>query len=77
MGEEKFNIDCIGDMCPVPVIKAEKELEKMEKGQYLVIKTDHSCTVQSVANHFHKKLGYPCSAEEIDYGIWEISIQKK
>ena len=70
-------IDCIGEMCPIPIIKAERELKKLQYGDELTIKTDHSCTMQAVVNHFQRKMGYPSYSEEIDYGIWLITIKKQ
>ncbi|OEF96743.1 sulfurtransferase TusA family protein [Desulfuribacillus alkaliarsenatis] len=70
-------IDCIGEMCPIPIIKAEKQLQNLQTGDELHIKTDHSCTMQAVVNHFQRKMGYPSSSEEIDYGIWNIKIRKQ
>lgn len=73
----EIHIDCIGEMCPIPIIKAERELGKLQSGDVLHIKTDHSCTMQAVVKHFQAKKGYPSFSEEIDYGIWQIKIVKK
>ena len=37
-------IDCFGDICPVPVIKIEKELKTIQPGDEFMLVTDHSCT---------------------------------
>ncbi|MDW7673138.1 MAG: sulfurtransferase TusA family protein [Bacillota bacterium] len=71
-----FIIDCLGEMCPIPILKAEKKLENLKDGDSVGIMTDHSCTKTAVVNYFCKKKGYPCSVEEIDVGIWEIRIKK-
>lgn len=70
-------IDCIGEMCPIPIVRAEKMLKNVAEGDSVTIKTDHSCTSYAVAQHFQMKLGYPCASQEIDYGIWEITIKKQ
>jgi TusA-related sulfurtransferase len=67
------SIDCLGDMCPIPVLKSKKELEKMESGDVLKIVTDHSCVLESV-NHQFKKHQVRC--EEVISGVWEIFITK-
>ncbi len=69
-------LDCIGEMCPIPIIRMEKALKTLSAGDRVTVKTDHSCTTQIVIDHFQKKMGYPCFAEEIDYGIWQISVEK-
>ena len=50
-------IDCFGDMCPLPVLKAEKALKNITKGESFVLITDHSCVVQSVQEKYaHRNL---------------------
>ncbi len=36
-------IDCLGDMCPVPVMKLQRETKKMKPGESVLLITDHSC----------------------------------
>ncbi|OEH85401.1 hypothetical protein BHU72_04745 [Desulfuribacillus stibiiarsenatis] len=74
---QEKTIDCIGEMCPIPILKAEQELKALGNQDKVHIKTDHSCTMQSVVKHFQNKLGYPSSVQEIDYGIWLITIEKR
>lgn len=74
--DNEVNIDCIGEMCPIPIIRAEKALKDLAAGAVVRIKTDHSCTMQAVVGHFQRKMGYPSYCEEIDYGIWLITIEK-
>ncbi|SES71280.1 TusA-related sulfurtransferase [Anaerobranca gottschalkii DSM 13577] len=69
-------IDALGEMCPIPIIKAEKELKKLNKGEKLVLETDHSCSIQSVVKHFEGKYNYKCSYIEVEEGIWQITIEK-
>lgn len=67
------SIDCLGDMCPIPVLKSKKELAKMKSGDVLKIVTDHSCVLESVTHQFKK-----CHIrhEEVINGVWEIYITK-
>lgn len=66
-------IDCLGDMCPIPILKTRRELKKMKSGEVVKVVTDHSCVLEAVINHFKK---YEISHEEVMNGIWEISIRK-
>ncbi|UNC92777.1 sulfurtransferase TusA family protein [Candidatus Contubernalis alkaliaceticus] len=70
-----FFIDALGDMCPIPALRAEQKLKKLKKGDVLVIETDHSCAMTSIPNHLKKK----CSVEikEVEEGIWQIIMTKK
>ncbi len=70
-------IDALGEMCPIPIIKAEKKLKKLNMGEKVVLETDHSCSIQSVTSHFTKKYGYACTITEVEEGVWQIEIIKK
>jgi tRNA 2-thiouridine synthesizing protein A len=70
-------VDSLGEMCPIPIIKAEKKLKTLKPGEKLILETDHSCSIQSVTGHFEKKYGYICSIVEVEEGIWQIEIIKK
>jgi len=73
----KHFLDVMGEMCPIPIIKAERFLKKLKSGEKLILETDHSCSIQSVTEHFQRKYGYPCKVVEIEEGIWQIEILKK
>lgn len=69
-----IDIDCMGTMCPVPVVKAQIQYKKINAGDSVTIITDHSCTSQSIKDAFKT---YNCEIEvEEDEGIWEIIIKK-
>lgn len=68
-------VDCVGEMCPVPVVKAQIQYKKMNPGDSITIVTDHSCTPQSLKEAF-KKLSCDINVQE-ENGIWEITITKK
>lgn len=70
-------VDALGDMCPIPVIKAENVLKKLPVKDRVVLETDHSCSLSSVTNHFKNKYGYSSEIKEVDDGIWQIIIEKK
>lgn len=65
-----------GEMCPVPLLKAEKKLKELMAQDTLVLETDHSCTARTVAIWAGKK-GYRVSTDEVANGIWQIRIQKQ
>lgn len=66
-------IDALGDFCPVPIIKVQNAIKKLQPGDRIVLLTDHSCTVGALKEEMvRKRLGF--SSEEVDYGIWQITI---
>ncbi|MDF2531950.1 MAG: hypothetical protein K0Q65_1531 [Clostridia bacterium] len=67
-------VDCIGEMCPVPLIKAQIQYKKINSGEHITIIADHSCTSQALIDAFKK---FDCDVKvEEENGIWEITITK-
>lgn len=67
-------LNCLGDMCPVPIMKLQKCSELMQ-GEELKLITDHSCVVESITDYCRK---HGCAIETTEpmNGIWELHIQK-
>jgi len=68
-------IDCLGEMCPIPVMRIKQALQNMKPNDSVKVITDHSCVHQSILVHFDKK-DLLVSSEEVMNGIWEIVITK-
>ena len=68
-------IDCFGDICPVPVLKAAARLKQLKKGGSFILITDHSCVVAFVKEKYAHQ---PVSLEidEVMNGVWEITFRK-
>ncbi len=69
-------LDCLGEACPVPLVKAEKALEKLASGDVLIVQIDHSCAMKNVPE-WARKQGHEVELEEVDDGEWECIIEKK
>ncbi len=68
-------LDCMGEACPVPLIKAEKALEKLDVADILIVQIDHSCAMKNVPE-WARKQGHNVEIEEVDDGEWECVIEK-
>ncbi|MEG0328187.1 MAG: sulfurtransferase TusA family protein [Erysipelothrix sp.] len=68
-------IDCLGDICPIPILNLQKELESIHDGNEVTLITDHSCTLQSV-NDFCAMHSLKYTVDEVITGVWEIIISK-
>ena len=73
MAERELN--CLGEACPVPLIKAQKEMESMAVGDVLVLHIDHSCAMKNIPD-WAREAGHAVEIEEIDDGEWDIIIEK-
>ncbi len=69
------NINCLGDMCPIPLMKLKECKALKAKGDTVMLVTDHSCSVESITD-FCKKNGLGLSVVEPMNGIWELTIEK-
>jgi tRNA 2-thiouridine synthesizing protein A len=68
-------IDCFGDICPIPLLKAQKETAQMSVGDEVIIVTDHSCTVESI-EEYYLNTSFKMEIDEVINGVWEIHITK-
>lgn len=68
-------IDCLGDICPVPVMKLQREVKKMQSGDSVMLVTDHSCTVKTV-REFCDTHKMAFDSDEVMNGVWEITVSK-
>ena len=64
-------LDCFGDMCPIPVIKVEREFAKLKEGERYMLVTDHSCVLKSIKEKYKN-----ISVSEPMNGVWEITFTK-
>jgi TusA-related sulfurtransferase len=72
---KEVELDCMGEACPIPLIKTEKALESMEVGDTLIVLIDHSCAMKNVPE-WARKQGHEVELEEVDDGEWECYIEK-
>lgn len=72
---KEVRLDCMGEACPLPLVKAEKELAKLSVGDLLIVEIDHSCAMKNVPEKFRSE-GHNVEIEEIDDGEWEVYIEK-
>ncbi len=68
-------LDCLGEACPIPLVKAEKALVKMAVGDVLIVQIDHSCAMKNVPE-WARNQGHEVELEEVDDGEWECIIEK-
>ena len=72
---KEFTLDCMGEACPLPLMKTEKQMEKMEVGDVVIVQIDHSCAMKNVPE-WARNQGYNVEIDEVDDGEWEVIIEK-
>lgn len=73
MAEKRLNI--LGEVCPIPLIRTQKELETLLPNDTLIVETDMGQTVRNILRWCENQ-GYCFEVDESDNGIWAISITK-
>jgi len=71
----EYELDCLGEACPVPLMKAEKKMATLNKGDVLVVHIDHSCAMKNVPE-WARSQGFNVEVEEVDDGEWDVIIEK-
>jgi len=70
-------IDVTGEVCPYPVIAAQKELLKMNPGEILAEITDHTISTHTVPDAVKaKKLAELIGVEELSPGLYRIYLKR-
>ena len=72
---KEFTLDCMGEACPIPLIKTEKKMKELAVGDILIVEIDHSCAMKNIPE-WSRNQGYNVEIDEIDDGEWEIVIEK-
>ncbi len=65
-------LNCLGDFCPVPMMKLTRLLSQGPKEDVKLI-TDHSCVCESITE-FCRKKKFSLSITEPVSGVWEMYI---
>ena len=73
---ELIRLDCLGDICPIPIMKLRKWEGEMSKGRQIMLITDHSCVSESIKNYCCLK-HYTVEIREPVNGVWEFYICEK
>lgn len=71
----EYRLDCMGEACPIPLIKTQKKMAELKVGDTLIVEIDHSCAMKNVPE-WARKEGHNVDIEETAEGEWEIYIEK-
>jgi len=72
---KEVTLDCLGEACPVPLVKAQKAIEDLAIGDVLIVQIDHSCAMKNLPE-WAREAGHNVEIEEVDDGEWEVVIEK-
>ena len=69
-----IEIDCLGDMCPVPILKLKDAIKTASANQTIKLITGHSCVLENIKDILQKSR-YTFYFDEVITGVWEIFVE--
>lgn len=71
----RHELDLVGEVCPVPVLKAAEAMERLAPGDVLTIITDFARSVRNLMD-WAERCGHPFEVEELADGSWAVHVSK-
>ncbi len=75
--EKRYILDVRGYTCPYPVIYTRKALTRLSTGEVLEVLTDNPPSCENVPRAVKEDGHDVLSVENIDRGVWRITIVKR
>lgn len=73
----KYDLDITGKGCPYALLFVRKKLKKLESNDILVVVCDHPPAALNNIPTAMEKDGHDLSREQIEPGLWKLTITKK
>ncbi len=70
----EFLLDTVGDVCPVPLLKVQKEARRLGPGDLLVIEIGQPRTVRNIIE-WAAKNGYATEVSPEAHGMWRLGLR--
>ena len=70
-------LDTIGKVCPFPLVEAKKEMKALSSGDTLTIYFDCIQGTESLPLWIAEEGHTATNFEQVEDGIWHLTIQKK
>lgn len=74
--EFDLDLDAIGLLCPLPVLKARKRLAGLAPGQVLRLRCDDPASIVDVP-HYCNESGHELISQNRRDGFWEFFVRKR
>lgn len=71
----EIELDCLGEACPVPLIRTQKAMDGMAVNDIIVVHVDHSCAMKNVPD-WARSVGHNVEIDEVGEGEWDIVVEK-
>ncbi|KKM09272.1 hypothetical protein SY88_19830 [Clostridiales bacterium PH28_bin88] len=68
-------VDLMGEVCPVPLWRSQKQFAELGPGDVLVVRTDYGRAVRNLLD-WAERSGLEFEVEDVANGVWEVKVVK-
>ena len=68
-----IKVNCIGDACPIPVVKTKKAIEALEKPEDILVSVDNTVACENI-RRLVNSYGYKLSVEKVSDSEYTIAV---
>ena len=69
-------LDTRGEICPYPLIMAQREIKKLKPGETLVVVSDYPLAAENIPRWAQGAGHKVLRVEKVGDALWEIEIEK-
>ncbi len=69
-------LDTRGEICPYPLIMAQREIKKLTPGEILMVVSDYPLAAENIPRWAQEAGHTVLRVEKVGNALWEIEIEK-
>jgi len=69
-------LDTRGEICPYPLVLAQREMKKLQPGETLVVVSDYPLSAENIPRWAAEQGHRVLRVEKVGDALWEIEIEK-
>ncbi|MFQ5802418.1 MAG: sulfurtransferase TusA family protein [Candidatus Methylomirabilales bacterium] len=69
-------LDTRGEICPYPLVMAQREMKKLKPGEALIVVSDYPLSAENIPRWATQQGHTVLRVEKVGDALWEIEIEK-
>lgn len=69
-------LDTRGEICPYPLVMAQREIRKLAPGDILIVVSDYPLSAENIPRWAAEQGHWVIRVEKVGGALWEIEIEK-
>lgn len=69
-------LDTQGEICPYPLVMAQREMKKLKRGEVLIVVSDYPLSAENIPRWAQEQGHKVLRVEKVGPARWEIEIEK-